>query len=65
MEKYGLVDQNNKLLSYSDILIQAYTLKQTNRDGTFFIHSIKCLEGVPFDTDNIGKIYDPSTKTFS
>lgn len=65
MEKYGLVDQNNKLLSYSDILIQDYSLKQTNRDGTFVILSIKCLEGVPFDTDNIGKTYDPSSKTFS
>jgi hypothetical protein len=65
MEKYGLIDQNNKLISYSDILIEDYSLKQTNKDGTFAIISVTCLEGVPFNTDNIGKIYNSLTKTFS
>jgi hypothetical protein len=52
---FGLLDQNNVLVGYSQFPVASYVHESLKKDGTREKLIIKCEPNVEYDSDNVGK----------
>jgi hypothetical protein len=68
MKLYGIFDQNNnyKLLRYSNAPQEARTYQASNYPTSSSYSTVNeiCLSDIEYSTENIGKNYNTTTKTF-
>lgn len=67
MKYYGIFNQNDnyKLLRYSNAIQEARTYQNFDYSTKTYSTIIEiCLPDIEYSIDNIGKNYNPDTKTF-
>ena len=66
MKLYGIFDNNNILIRYSNVPQESSTYEKTNYPlPGYTIITEHCLPNIEYSLDYIGKYYDVSTDSFS